>query len=294
MKKTIWTMMWVMGMMLFLVACGGEAEPAVNNPSASGVATAAPTDNQPAAEQPAAPAAEEENNTAASPSEPAAEVQPVSLDENGLVDPTLIVIKGSWTIDPETGFLHAYGSITNNSDHTITGMIDFMYYDDNGQALLASNFTNDSDEERTSSDDVVFSAPIAPGATGYYNRVRDLAKVDGQITKVESFLKYAIAETGFPTMDFANLKWEIVDEVLNITATLSNNGNSTCVYPSVAIAFLKGGEIIGVETGIFEPELNALEVGQTQEVTVNKYMLPAGFDEIQVVGDCASTSFTRE
>lgn len=259
-------MIWVMGMMLLLVACSGEAEPAVSNPSASGVATAAPTDNQPAA-----PAAEEENNTAASPSEPAAEVQPVSLDENGLVDPSLIVVKGSWIIDQETGFLHAYGSVTNNSDHTITGMIDFMYYDDNGQALLASNFTGDSDEERTSSDDVVFSAPIAPGATGYYNRVRDLAKVDGQITKVESFLKYAIAETGFPTMDFANLKWEVVEETLNITATLSNNGNSTCVYPSVAIAFLKGGEIMAVETGVFETEMDALEPGQSSEVVVNKY-----------------------
>lgn len=293
MKKVIWISL-VVGCMMILVACGGTAaEPAVSNPSASGVATAAPTDNQTVAEQPAAPA-NEENNTAASPSEPAAEVQPVSLDENGLVDPSQIEVKGNWYIDQETGFLHAFGSITNNSSHTISGMIDFMYYDENGQALLASNFTEDTDEERTSSDDVVFSAPIAPGATGYYSRVRDLAKVNGQITKVESFLKYAIAETGFPTMDFANLKWEVVDEVMTITASLSNNGNSACVYPSVMIAFMKGGEIMAVEDGVFETEMDSLEVGQTQEVTVNKYLLPAGFDDIQVVGDCASTSFPRD
>lgn len=292
MKKVIWISL-VVGCMMILVACGGTAaEPAVSNPSASGVATAAPTDNQIVAEQPAAPA-NEENDTAASPSEPAAEVQPVSSD--GFVDPNQVAVKGTWYIDAETNFLYVIGSVVNNSNTPISGVVEFVYYDDQGQALLASNFTGDSDAERTNSDEVSFSAPIPAGGTGYYNRPRDLAKVNGSISKVEIFLKYAIAETVAPTMDLADLKWEVVDEVMTITASLSNNGTAACVYPSVYIAFLKGGEIIAVEDGVIgEGNIESLDQGQTIEMTVNKYILPAGFDDIQVVGDCAPTSFPRD
>jgi hypothetical protein len=109
---------------------------------------------------------------------------------------------------------------------------------------------------------------------------------------VEATLKYAVLETVSPVVEFSDLQWEnTADAGVAITGLVKNSGATACVYPSLVIAYLKGGEVVGI--GGYPLEAETLEPGGAIEFAFNEYFPPAEFDEVDVVIDCMPTSFPR-
>lgn len=274
-----------------LVACGGEAEPAVTdtNPPVNNP----PTNNDTTGSQPVvtAPPAVASDNTAVSEEQQQdanSQTAPATGDLE-LADPSQIAVTGSWYINEETGFLHAYGTVTNNTAYPISGMIAFTYFAADGSNLMV----NDLDPEAM--DETVFIAPIAPGETGYYERLRDLKKIEGTVSDVTSRLSYAILEKVAPVIEFKDVKWEPSSEGgIDVTGSVTNSGPVTCNYPYVTVVFLKGSEVAGIEWGEFTTaDVTVLNPNETLAFDFNQFFTPAEYDNVDVVLECSPTSFPR-
>lgn len=274
-----------------LVACGGEAEPAVTdtNPPANNP----PANNNTSGSQPVvttAPAGNTDNTAVSEEQQQDANSQPLpTTGDIELADPSQVVVTGSWYINEETGFLHAYGSVTNNTGYPISGMIAFSYFGADGSNLMV----NDLDPEAM--DEASFIAPIAPGETGYYERLRDLKKIDGTVTNVTSRLEYAVLEKVAPVIEFKDVKWAPSSEGgIDVSGSVTNSGPVTCNYPYVTVVFLKGSEVAGIEWGDFTTaDVTVLNPNETLTFDFNQYFTPAEYDNVDVVLECSPTSFPR-
>jgi hypothetical protein len=286
MKRSYWWLAFPL-MLLAILACTFSAETDTSaNVSETGSAdstgesetsSAGTSDNN-------EPAAADENNGPQTNSDN--EVDMISNSDLALADPSQVDVTAAWHIDEEIGFLYVYGSVTNHSNTPISGMIRFMYYDASGAPLSVTAL------EETDSDTVPFSAPIAPGATGYYFRPRDLTKLNGTVANVEASLDYAVLESVSPVAEFSNVQWtNSADGGVDISGRLKNNGATTCNYPALQIAFLRGGAVAGV--GDYPLDSDTLPVGSDIEFSFNKFDVPADFDDVQVVIDCSPTTFPR-
>lgn len=260
-----------------LVACGGEAEPAVTDTNPS-----APANNNTAGSQPVATSAPAVDTTTQDPAVP-------TTGNVELADPSQVVVTGSWYINEETNFLHAYGIVTNNTGYPISGMIAFTYSAADGSNLMV----NDLDPEAM--DEAAFIAPIAPGETGYYERLRDLSKVEGTIANVTSRLEYAVLEKVAPVIEFKDVKWAPSSEGgIDVSGSVTNTGPIACNYPYVTVVFLKGSEVAGIEWGDFTTaDVTVLNPNETLAFDFNQFFTPAEYDNVDVVLECSPTSFPR-
>jgi hypothetical protein len=214
------------------------------------------------------------------------EVEMISNSDLALADPAQVEVTAAWHVDEETGFLHVYGSVTNHTDTPISGMMRFIYYDESGAAIGVSAL------EETESDTVPFSAPIAPSATGYYFRPRDLTKLSGTVARVEASLDYAVLESVSPVADFSDVNWaNSANGGVDITGRVKNSGATACNFPALQIAFLKGSAVVGV--GDYPLDGDTLPVDGAIEFSFNKFDIPADFDDLEVVLDCSPTTFPR-
>ncbi|GIK58006.1 MAG: hypothetical protein BroJett015_36690 [Chloroflexota bacterium] len=200
-----------------------------------------------------------------------------------------VEVLSGWFVDEETGFLHIMGSIINKTDIPITGMISFIYYDTNGRAI-----TVEALGESGESDKVSFSSPVAAGDTGYFHRARDLSKVNAEIARIEvdATSSYFVPETVSPAAEFLNLQWANNDyDGVTVSGEVKNSGDTVCKYPSLVIAYLQGGQVVEMDGQTLDVE--TLEPGQGTSFAFEKYLIPAAFDGVDVVIDCAPTSFPR-
>lgn len=275
----ILTSLFVTFSLALLVACGGEVEPAADtNPPANNP----PANNNTSGSQPIAPTAPAIQEQSQEPAVPTA-------GDVELADPSQVVVTGSWYINEETGFLHAYGTVTNNSGYPISGMIAFTYFAADGSNLMVN------DLEPGAIDEATFIAPIAPGETGYYERLRDLSKVEGTIANVTSRLEYAVLEKVAPVIEFKDVKWAPSSEGgIDVSGSVTNSGPVACNYPAVTVAFLKGNEVAGIEWGDFTTaDVTVLNPNETLAFDFNQYFTPAEYDNVDVVLECSPTSFPR-
>lgn len=205
-----------------------------------------------------------------------------------LADPSQVEVKGTWYIDEETNFLHALGTVKNNTDHQISGMIKFNYLDASGNPITVDAL------EENAFDTVSFYAPIAPGATGYYERLRDLAKVGGTIAKVETSLDYAVLEKESPVMEITNMQWqEDGDGNVAVTGSVKNSGTSGCNFPGLWIVMLKDGMPVTISGASLDGDPETLAQGGEQAFSATGYVYDFDYDDVAVVAECSPTSFPR-
>lgn len=204
---------------------------------------------------------------------------PLEAAEVGRTAPGEVeVTLGSWRL--EDGFVKVYGSVRNGNRLPISGQVRIEYFDADGKTIRLGDDGADS---------VPFYAPIAPGATGYFYRPRDVAKLSSRVTRVNVSLLYAVPEEKSPVAVFSGTKWSAKDGLV-FEGKVRNTGNTPCRMPSVAAVLMKGGK--PVETS--EPSLGPDELLVGQELPFrHEAMAPPGIDAVSFVLDCSPLTFPR-
>lgn len=219
---------------------------------------------------------------------------------DGFADPDEIeVIGGEWWVGDD-GFFHAWGMVVNNTDSAISGQLAFVYLDENGEAITSEDFEGTANYDVTS-----FYAPIAPGETGYFIHIRDLARVNGEIDEVELGLSYALLEPVTPIAEFSDVNFELAEDgsTLLLTGAVENSGDTACNLAAVGVAYTSDDEVVWVHdsTAFLEDDPDAeqiLEAGEAVEFELTYYFFEnveeGDFDGVVPFIDCSNTSFPRD
>lgn len=315
MKNQPITLLILLALLLTVVACGGSgSEPpvrelAASESSASAPVVAAPSGGNESGSQVSQPApapsvgesapadANASQNTSAATESSASTTIPgggqTPTNQRPLnilppVEDDKVVITAGWHIDKETGFMQVIGSVLNKTSTPITGMINVIYYDASGQPIALENVLAESGN----ADKVSFSSPIVPGDIGYFRLSRNLERIKGEVARVETALSYIVPETSSPIAEFLNLKSVSNKyEGVTVSGSVKNVGDVACKYPSLVVGYLKDGRVWEIDGNSLDVEV--LEPGQEVSFEFDKYLVPVAFEEVDVVIDCAPTSFPR-
>lgn len=199
----------------------------------------------------------------------------------------VVVTLGDSRITEDGVFVYTVGTIVNNTDSPISGQVRIEYFDKDGNSLNVSILGEEGQYDTTT-----FFAPIAPGATGYFDRMRDIEKLPTKPDTVRVSLEYAVMEKKAPAAKFSGASWEVKDGSLMIAGKVSNTGDLACLNPYVAGVLLNGGKAVGtITTGIDQDQLAPNTSMDFSASNVVDY-LPK-FDDVQFVIDCSPLTFER-
>jgi hypothetical protein len=196
------------------------------------------------------------------------------------------VTLGQWYVDNESGFLNVYGTVTNNADRPITGQITLTYFDKSGNAISASVLGEEG------SDSIVFTAPVAPGETGFFYRARDLAKLsNGEVADVKAKLWYAVKEKKSPLGEFSGIEISEGDYP-TYSGTVKNVGDAVCTSSAVEVAYLNNGKLVYLTGPIVENDLApGDESAFSGEISADS--IKGGYTDVAFALTCGTMSFER-
>lgn len=246
------------------VACGGGGP--ANSP------TTAPTVGAAKATQPASEPAE------------AGDIKPPA--DAKLAEPEAVKLTlDSWSVDAESGFLHVYGTVVNNAQTPIGGMVLLKYYDENNQLITAEVLGE------VGSDSSSFTRPLHPGQTGYFERTRDLKKLSSpNVKKVEAELAYAVDLSGNAPRGEFSATSHTTDSTgtTEFKGTVKNVGGD-CDFPYVEVVLLKDGKVVNYNDAIPTVNNDKLAAGAEAEfkglfVYVKE---PLAFDDMAFALTCS-------
>lgn len=194
---------------------------------------------------------------------------------------------GSAYVTKDDVYFYTIGTVQNHTNCPISGQIRIEYMDASGQSLGVTVFG-----EEGAYDDTGFFAPIGPGETGYFDRIRDIGKLSKRPARARVSLEYAVLEKTSPIARFSQVQWEHKENYLTLVGKIENIGNVSCRMPTVVAVLFQNGIPVAAESRALEQD--ELHPGESQEFSLEMItdFLPA-FNDLKLVMDCSPLTFER-
>jgi hypothetical protein len=207
----------------------------------------------------------------------------LQMAPQGQVEVTL----GDSRITQDGVFIYTAGTVVNKTNRPISAHILIEYLDASGNPIDVTVLG-----EQGKVDSTTAFAPIAPGQTGYFDRIRDISKLSTKPASARVRLDYAVMEKKSPLAAFSNTSWEVKDETLYLSGKVANTGDAACRTATVVGVLMQGGKAVGVSTVLLSG--NELAAGASQDFSGSEItdFMPK-FDDVKFVIDCSFMSFER-
>lgn len=143
----------------------------------------------------------------------------------------------------EDGFVLIQGLVDNCTDRWVDIKINITLYDANGNPLNATSTTGEGEQVA-----FVSNRPVAPGATGAFQYIRDTAYIEGEYDHSELSAEWIEANTGYAArVTSPDFDIDEGDLFVTVSGVFESVGTVPCPSPViVAVGYDEDGNVYSV------------------------------------------------
>ena len=164
------------------------------------------------------------------------------------VQPTLSDCTGGLRIHSvtdrvEDGFVRVRGLVDNCTDQWVDIVVHLTLYDAGGNPLNVSSTTGETEQ-----DAFVLNRPLAPGATGVFDYIRDTAYIEGTYNHAGLSADWVEAGNSYRG-DITSYNYDINpdESLVTVSGTFKSTGAASCPSPlAVAVGYNEDGDVCSV------------------------------------------------
>lgn len=181
---------------------------------------------------------------------------PSSLDTS-----KLRIVEGKTGTDPETGYLHLYGVVTNETGQPVEGVkVTLELFDPSGAPIDVDGWHKVAQKEAHAGDKEYTRGEVhylPPGASTPYHYLRDPHKMKGTYGSHKLTATARARTAPMPTAQIASVTTTVVPNGFGEVTLRGTfvNGREPCRSPTAFFGFFEGAKLVALVT----PHQNALD-----------------------------------
>lgn len=188
----------------------------------------------------------------------------------------------------DVGFVHVSGLVDNCTDQWVDIVVHLTLYDAEGQALTASSTTGETRQIAA-----VLNRPVAPGATGVFDYLRDTAYIEGEYDHSELSADWVEADADYAGR-ITSFDFDINADELFVTVygTFESVGTAPCPSPiAIAVGYDADGAVCSVnDVGLTDEagnDISELAPGETVDFELLLDNFEGEVRDVNVLAGCS-------